>query len=150
MKLGETIQGGVYIGENIIVPLYKYEHTVSTYYGCYEIETGANSETDGYENTQKLILAAYGCKSENMPEAALYCNSLIIGGHNDWYLPSKYELEYMFQMRQYFSHYPAWYFSSSEDNGTFAWALNFSNGYSSRVRKVGYRRYASPIRKFDQ
>jgi hypothetical protein len=47
-------------------------------------DDGADSEDDGLSNSEKI-------NNQNHP-AAQFCRSLKIGGHDDWYLPSRDEL----------------------------------------------------------
>lgn len=54
----------------------------------FDIETGANSVWNGYENTQKLI---------DSP-AASFCRNLNLSGYFDWYLPAKDELEVLYRV----------------------------------------------------
>jgi len=97
----------------------------------------------GRRNTE-LIVARLGQLGET-GRAAQLCVSLNINGFNDWFLPSRDELNQMFQRRAIiggFSNY--WYWSSSQSNTNSAWNQNFLNGnqnyfnksQSGRVRAV--------------
>jgi hypothetical protein len=66
-----------------------------------------------------------------MYRAAPVCDILVTGGYDDWYLPSKGELDLMFRnLKQQglggFSNGTYW--SSSEYSNLSAWTENFSNG----------------------
>ena len=77
--------------------------------------------------------------------AAQLCNDLTVGAYNDWFLPSKDELNKLF-MNQFAIGGFAYglYWSSSEGTAYLAWVQNFSNGNqhyyyksnSSRVRAI--------------
>jgi hypothetical protein len=71
-------------------------------------------------------------------EAAQYCDSLVYGGFDDWFLPSLDELNLMYlNLRQ-----PALdcfgneYWSSSERNLYYTYYQNFGNGSQSNTSKI--------------
>ena len=93
-------------------------------------------------------------KTENVNKenAATLCNDYVYGGYDDWFLPSKDELNLMYENLKKagkggFASYTYW--SSSEgSNRTYgAWAQDFGSGsqYSS-LRKDKYR--VRPVRVF--
>ncbi len=113
----------------------------------------------GKYNTQRLVQymdiegKAYSCSSgETMEEyAARKCIDFEFGGYEDWYLPSKDELYYMYWnlykkgLGSFASNGVYW--SSSEDDADGAWAQNFYYGtQGSNDRKYEYR--VRPIRAF--
>ena len=64
-----------------------------------------------------------------------YCSALEAGGHQDWRVPTKGELDLLFQNRATIGgfnisgSYPAgWYWSSSQYNYSIAWDQRFSDG----------------------
>jgi hypothetical protein len=55
---------------------------------------GASSDFDGKANTDLMMsLIADSTYSAGAFPAAQFCADLSIGGHTDWYLPARYELE---------------------------------------------------------
>ena len=73
------------------------------------------------------------------------CNGLSYGGYSDWFLPSKYELNAMYQKKTAIGGFSlACYWSSTESSSNYAWNQGFSYGtqyddgksYSLRVRCV--------------
>ena len=96
----------------------------------------------GRQNTQLIInrlrqlnemnqLRGLGHLNDN-GRAAQLCASLNFGGCNDWFLPSKDELDLMYKnLKQKglggFSN-TGWYWSSSQDLSTNAWNQYFRNG----------------------
>jgi hypothetical protein len=55
---------------------------------------GANSNFDGKANTDLMMsLIADSTYSAGAFPAAQFCADLSIGGHTDWYLPARYELD---------------------------------------------------------
>jgi hypothetical protein len=55
---------------------------------------GASSNFDGKANTDLMMsLIADSTYSAGAFPAAQFCADLSIGGHTDWYLPARYELD---------------------------------------------------------
>jgi hypothetical protein len=53
----------------------------------------------------------------------------VLGGYDDWFLPSKEELNEMYGKQGAIGSFaPTFYWSSSEDNITDAWFQNFDFG----------------------
>ena len=63
-------------------------------------------------------------------EAIQACNSINRLGYNDWYLPSKEELNFLYQNKDKIGGFSdGWYWSSTEStNGRNAWCQSFRNG----------------------
>jgi hypothetical protein len=62
-------------------------------------------------------------------DAAKYCASLAVYGHDDWYLPSQYELAVLYQNSSVIGGFQsAYYWSSSENAANSAWFQRFSIG----------------------
>jgi hypothetical protein len=64
--------------------------------------------------------------------AAKVCASYALNGYDDWFLPSKDELHQMYlQLKDQLigGFEDNYYWSSSENDGTRAWAQDFGNGY---------------------
>jgi hypothetical protein len=79
----------------------------------------------GKSNTAAIQLAISGFSAS----AAGICTSYAGGGKNDWFLPSKDELNQIYQNRSLLGSFPAgFYWSSSEYAGYAAWRQDFSNG----------------------
>ena len=53
---------------------------------------GTQSVNDGWANTQAMVSAGIAAHP-----AANFCKNLTIGGYNDWYLPSRDELEILYR-----------------------------------------------------
>jgi len=61
--------------------------------------------------------------------AASLCANLVLGGYDDWFLPSKDELNALYgKMVTITGLAPTWYWSSSETDYLDAWAQRFFNG----------------------
>ena len=70
----------------------------------------------------------------NWDDARLYCFSLNIDGKIGWRLPTKEELNEIYESNNDFEE--RWYWSSTENNDSFAWSQYFDGGYQNRSYKV--------------
>ena len=77
--------------------------------------------------------------------AAQLCNDLIVSGYDDWFLPSKDELNKLYLNKVAIGGFADYlYWSSSEGNAYYAWFQYFNDGFqydylkynTSRVRAV--------------
>ena len=80
----------------------------------------------------------------NWDDAKLYCFSLNIDGKTGWRLPTKEELNQIYQSENDFEN--NWYwssteYSSTEYDGIFVWYQNMSNGVQYYRTKNGYGSY---------
>jgi hypothetical protein len=92
--------------------------------GGTRIEIGA-----GKRNTQ--IIVNYAVSSGGTYRAAWLCDSLEYGGYEDWFLPSKAELNLMYlnlRERDLGGFIKEWYWSSSESGGNNSWTQGFGSG----------------------
>ena len=114
---------------------------IQWYNGSYVV-TGATGTAigTGQANTTAIVIVQ-GAGSY----AAQLCNDLTVGGYNDWFLPSKDELNKLYINKVAIGGFAdGLYWSSSEGLASNAWAQNFYNGYqyynfkfnSYRVRAV--------------
>ncbi len=106
---------------------------------------------DGKSNTEDLMFEIYMISSHSH-DAAEACYNYSYGGYKDWFLPSKDELNLMYKNLKKANMGGEWntsfyYWSSSEEGFSEAWAQNFNNGsplwYS---RSYGFR--VRPVRAF--
>jgi hypothetical protein len=107
---------------------------------------GADSTKIGYgdENTQDIIT---GCNSAHI--AAKFCIDLNLRGFDDWYLPSKDELNKLFQYKNIIGGFEStFYWSSSEINDSCAWGQNFTDGIqiSDSLKNTSF--YVRAVRSF--
>ena len=153
--IGAPFAGGFFAGEHIIdgecyalVVAAKSEgEKLSVEYKKKSLGTadGTDSEEDGLANSEKI-------NDKNHP-GAQFCRSLQIGGHKDWYLPSRDEL-----MRIWLALGPnkkntpeifrsggaeafegRWYWSSTEhaSYSDYAWVVGFNDGGQGTSSKYG-------------
>tara|TARA_R110000868_G_scaffold344468_1_gene605477 strand:- start:1968 stop:2825 length:858 start_codon:yes stop_codon:yes gene_type:complete len=106
------------------------------WYNFNDIETMAKSEVygSGYANTLAIV-STQGAGQY----AAQYCNDLVFGGHDDWYLPSRDELNKLYLNRIAIGNFSlnGYYWSSTERSIDQAWIQSFSNGGQSTYVKSG-------------
>jgi len=77
-----------------------------------------------------------------------YCRALQASGHQDWHVPTKDELNILYENRNTgplkgtfneTGSYPAgWYWSSSPVSDDHGWAQRFSDGYQYDNTRLGY------------
>ena len=93
-------------------------------WGCGGVNVpGTKTEVgSGQANT---TLIANSCSDASI--AARFCDDLVHNGYNDWFLPSKDELNLMFVNRVTIGFSAVNRLSSSQNNGNTAWAQNFDN-----------------------
>jgi hypothetical protein len=102
-------------------------------WGEISLLVGATSEVDGLENTEKIVAA-----TGEGTYAAKVCYDLTDFGYDDWYLPSRYEIDaickqsYLLKYVNYSSHY----WSSTESDKINVWKVNFYNGAQTTDSKV--------------
>jgi len=77
-------------------------------------------------------------------EAKMYCFSLNIDGKIGWRLPSKDELNEIYQSENDFRK--TFYWSSTESNGNYAWVQHFNNGNQGNYNKGYGGSYVRAIR----
>ncbi|MCE9538271.1 MAG: DUF1566 domain-containing protein [Bacteroidetes bacterium] len=125
----------------------------SASWGCHgTLLTGADGTAIGTGN-QNTIDIMTGCVTAGI--AARLCGDLILGGYNDWYLPSKDELNKLFINRiaigGFFISASANYWSSSEFNNNEVWIQDFGNGIGNGAQSSGSKlntRYVRAVRTF--
>ena len=99
------------------------------------IVTWLNNNSDDY----------FGDVTYRTDRAAYLCDALTAGGYNDWFLPSKDELNLMYINLKCFAvgGFTVEYWSSSEDSAYVAWSQwlggNGSQSYSNKGGWVGVR-----------
>lgn len=95
----------------------------------------------GQSNTT-IIVALLNSNSETDCAAQL-CDALDYGGYSDWFLPSKGELNLMYENLKYFGaggFADAGYWSSSDGTSVMARVQDFTNGYQGLNFKTTGRR----------
>jgi hypothetical protein len=84
----------------------------------------------GKQNTRRIVDELKKRGETGM--AAQLCDSYELNGYDDWFLPSKDELDLMYKnlkQKGLGGFVNGWYWSSSEYNAYYAWFQYFDNGY---------------------
>lgn len=102
VPVGSSFGGGFYGGmimidgrayALVVSPKSKGEAASTLQWKTTQTNTaGAASRNDGWSNTQAMIQAG-----SDIHPAAAFCRSLKINGYDDWYLPSRDELEILYR-----------------------------------------------------
>ncbi len=146
LSLGESHQGGIIFwldasGEHgLIAAPADQSEGINWHNGLYtSTKAFASAVGAGYGNTGRIVY-----NQGTGDYAARLCHDLSLGGYEDWYLPSKYELNLMYQnigqgnllgLGNVGGFASANYWSSTEYANNIAWLQNFTYGYQSGYYK---------------
>jgi hypothetical protein len=138
IEVGSFYQGGVvfYVdgnGHGLIAA--TSDQSIGALWGCEGTSmTTQNTVGTGLVNTEAIYVS---CQQADI--AARICYDAEINGYTDWYLPSKDELDLIYQNQAAIGGFNnGLYWSSSQATSTTAFYKNFSNGNSSSNFKSGY------------
>ena len=140
--IGDTYQGGIvfYVdgtgGGLIAAPTFQNDAAYTdVIWGCSgTIITGADGVAIGTGN-QNTIDIVTGC-TFNSGYAAQICYNLNLEGYDDWYLPSKDELNEMYLNKSIIGGFSIGrYWSSTEFNNYNAFVQSFNNGGQGGIFK---------------
>jgi hypothetical protein len=115
-------------------------------WGCsgIHIDTTYTGIGTGQTNTTAILS---GCVTTGI--AASLCVSYNGGGYNDWYLPSKDELNELYLNRNAIGMVGPSYWSSTEVDRIAAWRINFSGGvWNHGAKDYSTDNYVRAIRSF--
>lgn len=102
----------------------------------------------GSANTNELMAGMPGCGPAGI--AAWICGDLVLNGHDDWFLPSKDELNKLYMNRNAIGGLIAdgvGYWTSSEIDAGMAWFQEFGSGYATYFLKMT-EKHVRAIRSF--
>ena len=97
-----------------------------------------NDQTDwaiGRGRLNTAIIIARGVSQSYTTPAASACVALTTGDKNDWFLPSRYELNQLYIRRADFGLSSDWFWSSSQENASFVRIQFFDDGHYSNYGK---------------
>ena len=162
-SVGDFAQGGIVFwvdetGQHGLVAAKEDQSTGVRWYAGTHGNTQAKGDGpfSGEANTSIIIAAQVAIGDDGSTYAARICNELQVteGGktYGDWYLPSKKELDLMYQNKATIDatagvnggsgFASAYYWSSTENNNYSAWLQVFDYGYQD----YGYKDFASRVR----
>lgn len=138
--IGQSYGGGIIFYLNgtgqhglIVAPM---DQSQEAEWGCFGTLIGSTGTAigTGQANTTAFVS---GCTTiGDYPDAARICDYLMLNGYNDWFLPSKDELNQMYLQQNVIGGSPilgGW--SSSEYDADDVWVQDFSNGYQWHISK---------------
>jgi len=98
-----------------------------------DLSESSSDQTDwaiGRGRMNTAIIIARGINQSYTTPAANACVDLRTGNKDDWFLPSRNELNAFAQIRgQHGIPNTGWFWSSSQNYSNFAWYLSFSDGF---------------------
>lgn len=159
--IGEFFQGGYYIGDiedqgqmyKVLVAPIEADVYGLQWKTANNTTAGTDSLTDGWSNTWSMNIGDH--------PAASHCLDYRGGGHDDWYMPAKNELNLFWlniapgktQVPEFQSggeqalHGSQYYWASTQYSSNFAWSQRFSDGYQGSTSKTSTYRRARPVRR---
>ncbi|MBI9093379.1 MAG: DUF1566 domain-containing protein [Sphaerochaeta sp.] len=125
---------------------------VTLQWGSFDSLVGDTSPVLGKGKDNTSLIVASQANNGQRDHAAKYCDDLSLNGYDDWYLPSREELDLLFwQLASKdigeFKKLGFGYWSSSEYDQAKAWGQGFSEGVQGRIEKTALF-LARPIRSF--
>ena len=159
LKVGQPHQGGIIgyifapggpgyvegVTHGLIVAPSDQATAVPWYNGRYVV-TGATGTALG---TGKANTAAIVAVQGPGNYAARLCADLEIGGYRDWYLPSKDELDRIYDNKRAITGFAEQrYWTSSEADVNNAWPQNFANGFQYTLYDKFYEIRVRAVRTF--
>jgi hypothetical protein len=152
--IGEHFGGGIifyldsFKKHGLIAFFADFEEPSSWSY--FAVVTGAKGTGlgKGFFNSNRIVSIIGSPADTTEGYAAFETANFAANGYYDWYLPSKEELNKMYQEKDVIGGFlPAAYWSSTEVNASTAWFQNFGDGSQRKQKKTaGYS--IRPIRYF--
>ena len=116
------------------------------WWGGYGIWTFANDRADGAKNTEEIVDYLTGNLGYSN-YAAKKCYDLVAFGCDDWYLPSKQELDAMYNNRNILGPFSGRYWSSTEHNFVSVKSRNLITGNQFNRNKADRGMHCRCVRK---
>ncbi len=127
------------------------EYEQSLRWGPSDIEAETSMALGAGPGNTQAVVEAFDAAGE-FDTAAQYSSSVVINGYDDWFLPSREELNLMYRILgvskpEDFRGVGYGYWSSSQYSRTLAWAQGFASGVQGRIEQFD-RLIVRPIRAF--
>jgi hypothetical protein len=141
--IGEIYKGGIVFyldGNGGGLVCAETDQSTNAEWGCYGTTIGGTGTGIGTGAANTAAIVA-GCSASGI--AARICNDLVLNSYSDWFLPSKDELNLMYQNLKTAGiggFADDYYWSSSEYSSNYAWIQYFYNGYQYYFNKFSYNR----------
>ncbi len=140
LKVGQKYQGGIiaYIDDSgkhgLIAAPEDQSSGVKWYNGEDFLVTTVTEIGTGKDNTKRIVQM-----QGDGVYAAKICDDLVLNGYEDWFLPSRDELDILYQNRLEIGgfNYSGVYWSSSEGSNYNAWYQYFYSGDQNYYGKGG-------------
>ena len=159
LKIGTPYQGGIlfylfqegdigYVsGELHGLVVAPNDQSSEIEWGCFGTKIKGTTKTavgTGAQNTKAIIAS---CNETQI--AAKVCDELVLEGYDDWFLPSKDELNLLYLNKDVITNFGDFYYWSSTAYGGFnGWGQDFFSGYQyGNFDEYGYG-YVRAIRAF--
>jgi hypothetical protein len=148
-SIGETYGGGIifYIdgtGHHGLIAA-SSDQSIGALWGCQGTSIPGTSTAIGSGLTNTISIVTV-CTTAGI--TARICNDLVLNGYDDWFLPSKDELNKMYLQKTTIGGFSSgYYWSSSESTDVTAWIQGFNNGNQNAFSKNSYY-YVRAIRAF--
>jgi hypothetical protein len=96
------------------------------------------------------FIVSIGSDFQDWDGVVKWCADLKEGGYDDWRLPTRTELNYLYRDRKAIGSFVnGYYWSSTEGAKTGAWVQGFTNGGQTLVDKYNFA-FARAVREFAQ
>ena len=157
IEIGDTYQGGIVFyldgsgGGLISAPS---NQSTGAEWGCLGTNITGAAGTGigtGAQNTIDIITASCSSYHTSNPTAADICSDLTLGGYSDWFMPSKDELDAMYDNLHAAglgSFNNTVYWSSTETSSNNASGHDFNNNYQANFGTKATTYYVRAIRAF--
>lgn len=102
----------------------------------------------GFEGDDAIVMDSTPRDCMSWHEAIKFCEELFLGEHNDWRLPTKDQLNLAWVSREKLDDLNLdddWYWSSSLQSTSSAWAQTFGNGFQNNPSKSAFYK-VRPVR----
>jgi hypothetical protein len=141
LAIGDFYEGGVVFyldgnGHGLIAA--TSDQSIGATWGCENTNIVGQSTMvgAGLNNTEAIIV---GCTTPGI--AGDICYNLVLNGYDDWFLPSKDEMDLVYQYRDLIGGFGTGsYWTSNQSNNQAAYLKQFSNGSNStNFKSYNYR-----------
>jgi hypothetical protein len=122
---------GVYSGGWRYLEAAPSELEFSAQWGAYGYNVSGTGLAVGSGKRNTEIIVAYLQNIGETGKAAQLCDSLSYDGYNDWFMPSKDDLNLMYtnlKQRGLGEFSNSWYWSSSQSSAYYSWHQRFNGG----------------------